>query len=210
MSDGDESRRAAGREPPGGEAGEPSSAGPVEPFGLDPTGGPSSGDPEDALRSLEKLEALSRGERPAPVSAPAPPRRRATRVAAPSRPTGGWARYAAPVAFLVAVVALVSVAFQSGVLGGGGEEKGTTPAPKVTKSPKPSASAKASVKPSAKASATPSAAASGTATYTVKAGDTLSGIAGRFGTSVTGIEELNPDADLTTLHPGQKLIVPAT
>ena len=48
-----------------------------------------------------------------------------------------------------------------------------------------------------------------TKVYVVKAGDTLSGIAARFGISVVEIEELNADADLTTLQPGQKLTVPA-
>ena len=40
-------------------------------------------------------------------------------------------------------------------------------------------------------------------TYTVKAGDTLSGIAEKTGVSLETLNDLNPDAD--TLSPGQKL-----
>jgi LysM repeat protein len=40
-------------------------------------------------------------------------------------------------------------------------------------------------------------------TYTVKAGDTLSGIAEKTGVSLETLNELNPNAD--TLSPGQKL-----
>jgi LysM repeat protein len=40
-------------------------------------------------------------------------------------------------------------------------------------------------------------------TYTVKAGDTLSGIAEKTGVSLETLNELNPDAD--TLSPGEKL-----
>jgi len=40
-------------------------------------------------------------------------------------------------------------------------------------------------------------------TYTVKSGDTLSGIAEKTGVSLETLNDLNPDAD--TLSPGQKL-----
>ncbi|HEY6889858.1 MAG TPA: LysM domain-containing protein [Solirubrobacter sp.] len=40
-------------------------------------------------------------------------------------------------------------------------------------------------------------------TYTVKSGDTLSGIAEKTGVSLETLNELNPNAD--TLSPGQKL-----
>jgi LysM repeat protein len=184
-----------------------------------------TGDPEEALRSLERLEALAKGETPPsapasppPASAPGPTpssgRGGRPRVAAAPRPVQSWARIAAPVALLVAVIVVVSLAFQSGVVGGGAA--GDTPSPKpskpATKSPKPSKSATASAKPSARPSASTSTQPAGTGqtkVYVVKAGDTLSGIAARFGISVFEIEELNADADLTTLQPGQKLTVPA-
>jgi len=199
---GDDAGRAA--------AGANGSEGPSEP-GV-------TGDPEDALRSLERLEALAKGETPPSVSAPVPAaasrRRGRPRVAAALRPAQSWARIAAPVALLVAVIVVVSLAFQSGVVGGG--PAGDTPSPKpsksATKSPRPSKSATASAKPSAKPSASTSTQPAGTGqtkVYVVKAGDTLSGIAARFEISVFEIEELNAGADLTTLQPGQKLNVPA-
>jgi LysM repeat protein len=173
-------------------------------------GAPGGEDPEDALRSLERLEALARGEAPppaAPVRPSPPPKRKRPRVAAAPRPAQTWARIAAPVAFLVAVIVVVSIAFQSGVVGGD-EKQPAKPVAKATKtkSPKPTSSAKptSSVKPTSSASAAPD----GVRIYTVKAGDTLSGIAGRFDVTVTEIEELNPNKDLTTLQPGQKLKIP--
>ena len=41
--------------------------------------------------------------------------------------------------------------------------------------------------------------------YTVKEGDTLSGIAAKTGVSLAVIERLNPDIDAQTLHAGQKI-----
>jgi LysM repeat protein len=45
-------------------------------------------------------------------------------------------------------------------------------------------------------------------TYTVKAGDVLSAIAAKNGTTVQELERLNPQADASALHPGQKLKLP--
>lgn len=42
-------------------------------------------------------------------------------------------------------------------------------------------------------------------TYTVRPGDTLSGIAERTGVSLARLEELNPDVDVNTLNAGQRL-----
>jgi LysM repeat protein len=217
MNDQDDTRRAEGGEPP---------AGPGGPEGPEPTGGPEAPEsagglespeptagPDDALRSLERLEELTRGESP-PSTPPAslPSRRKRPRLAAVPRPTQGWARIAAPAAFLVAVIVVVSVAFQSGVVGGDDGAKAVKPAAKVTKSatksPKPGSSTKATTKASAKPTTT-SSASGDTRTYKIKPGDTLSGIAARFNTSVSEIEALNADTDLTTLQPGEKLIVPA-
>jgi LysM repeat protein len=176
-------------------------AGPRGPEGPGPTGGP-----DDALRSLERLQSLAKDERAsaAPKPASPSPHRRRPRLASAPRPVQAWARIAAPAAFLVAVIVVVSVAFQSGVVGGDDGKKGVKPAAKVTKtatkSPKPSASGTKSTTPTTTGD---------TRSYTVKPGDTMSGIAARFDTSVAEVERLNPDADLTTLQPGQKLIVPA-
>ena len=43
------------------------------------------------------------------------------------------------------------------------------------------------------------------ATYTIKAGDTLSGIAAETGTTVEGLQELNPELDAEALVAGQKI-----
>jgi LysM repeat protein len=44
--------------------------------------------------------------------------------------------------------------------------------------------------------------------YTVKAGDVLSVIAARNGTTVQELQRLNPSVDAAALHPGQKLKLP--
>jgi LysM repeat protein len=45
-------------------------------------------------------------------------------------------------------------------------------------------------------------------TYTVKSGDTFSGIADKEGVDVAALQETNPKVDPSTLHPGQKLKLP--
>ncbi len=49
---------------------------------------------------------------------------------------------------------------------------------------------------------------SGGGSYTVKRGDTLSGIAGRHGTSVSAIARLNNIANVNLIYPGQNLRIP--
>jgi LysM repeat protein len=44
--------------------------------------------------------------------------------------------------------------------------------------------------------------------YTVKNGDTFSGIADKEGVEVEALQEANPDVDASALHPGQKLKLP--
>ncbi len=71
-----------------------------------------------------------------------------------------------------------------------------SPSPRPSKTPKPSA------KPSPSASVAP-----GGQTYTVKSGDTLSGIAAKYGTTVKAIKDLN-GLTSNTIHPGQILKIP--
>jgi LysM repeat protein len=93
------------------------------------------------------------------------------------------ARIAAPVVFLIAVIALLGIVVNSGVMGA--DEPTPTPAASATK-------------------------ASGAATkkYVVREGDSLSGIAERFNTTTAQLKELNPDLTGTTVVVGQKVVVP--
>jgi len=146
----------------------------------------------------QREQAPARREEPPGADARPLPAKRASRPAlAPDR-SARLARLLAPLVFLAAVVIVFGLAWRSGVVGDGA---GGAP----VASPSPTASAKKS--PTTEPTEDPGAA--GTKTYTVKAGDTLSGIAERFDTTVTAIEDLNTDQDLQTLNPGQKLVVPA-
>jgi LysM repeat protein len=154
---------------------------------------------DDPMAALARLESLSSSTVAAPVAEAASGARRpikpATRVSRP-RPAAGprtgrtVARIAAPAAFLVAVVILLSILVQSGVVGGNAEPVATpTPAATKTKSG---------------GKATPST----YKVYVVKTGDTLSGIAVRFGVSTSEIEALNPKISSSTLVVGAKVKVP--
>ncbi|MGH2467908.1 MAG: LysM peptidoglycan-binding domain-containing protein [Candidatus Limnocylindrales bacterium] len=72
--------------------------------------------------------------------------------------------------------------------------------------PTPTAVPTLSPPPSPTTSAAPSAAA--TRTYRVQSGDTLSGIAARFGTTVSALEHLNNITDPRSLRAGQVLTIP--
>ncbi len=182
------------------------------------TGAPAAGAaggtaPDETAAALERLRSLTPGASSAPPVETGPPGRlAASRPSAPVTPTARArprpaaapprgrtpARIAAPVVFLVAVVVLITIGFQSGVIGGGAAD--TTPA-----SPAPQASK--SAKPKSPDSEEPGPAAT-TGTYRVKSGDTLSGIAAQFDTTVSELESLNPDMSSSTLVVGQKLVVP--
>lgn len=99
------------------------------------------------------------------------------------------ARYLAPAALAAAAVAVYLVGF-----GGSGSksDSGSAPASRAGKRTT-STQSKAAVK---KRKAT---------TYTVRAGDVLSGIAVKTGVSVDDLQRLNPKVDAQTLRVGQKL-----
>lgn len=195
MSDETPQKRTRRTRPAGGDATRP-------PAGADYTAMGGGADPDAALHRLESMGSSGQ----APVQ---PPPQRATAQPA-SRPMGSSVkasrarprpagsrggmrsvtRIAAPLVFLVAVIALVSIAMQSGILGGA--EPTPTPTPKVTKTKGGSATQ------------------AGTRQYTVKSGDTLSAIADRFGTTTSELEALNPDLSASTLVVGVKIVVPTT
>jgi hypothetical protein len=96
------------------------------------------------------------------------------------------ARIAAPIVFLIAVIALVGIVVNSGVFND--EPVTTTP----TATPTQSQGAKVV-----------------TRKYVVKSGDSLSSIATRFDISTAELIRLNPDLDGTsTLIVGTRIIVP--
>lgn len=91
------------------------------------------------------------------------------------------------------------------------------PSPSLTASPNVSASPSPSTPPSPSPSAapptatplpSPTPAPTGSQTYTVRSGDTLSGIAARFGTTVKVLAQLNGITDPRLIRVGQVLIIP--
>jgi LysM repeat protein len=84
-----------------------------------------------------------------------------------------------------------------------------TPSPSASPTPSSTAAASPSAGPSTSPVASPSASvATTTETYTVRSGDTLSGIAVRFGTSVAALRQLNGIEDPSLLRVGQVLRIP--
>lgn len=112
-----------------------------------------------------------------------PRRRRGARLNLP--------RLIVPAVFLAAVIALVSIAFNSGVIGGA----------KATRTPAATATGKRTTKASA------SATVKVRKVYRVKAGDSLSAIAEKFNTSENELMIIN-NLTTTTLRVGQKLKLP--
>jgi LysM repeat protein len=164
---------------------------------------------DDSMAALEqRLQAMTPGASAAPAPAPEvttysappqalsgpPPRSRGrTRPAARRRSRFSVATIAAPVVFLVAVIVLVSLVYQSGIVGGDDGGPVVTPTPKATKT---------------KAGGGGSAVKVTYKKYTVREGDTLSGIAVKYGTTVNAILALNPDMSTSTLVVGTKIKVP--
>jgi LysM repeat protein len=156
---------------------------------------------DEPAAALERLKSLGSPH----ASAPAPESDRAGHRAGGQRPLPAAAsgsgppiaRIAAPALFLVAVIVLISLLFQSGVIGGRDQANVAKPTPAATK-------AKTRTTPSAK----PSETAGTSSIYVVKAGDTPSGIAEKYHIALSELADLNPDKDFTTLAVGEKLKVP--
>jgi hypothetical protein len=140
----------------------------------------------------------SRNQAAPPSTLPAAPRpsRGRRKPAARRRSTFSLARIAAPVVFLVAVVVLAALVFQSGIVGGSSETPTPTPTPKASKT-------KGGGSGGDKAGTTVAF-----KKYTVKDGDTLSGIAVKYDTSVNEILALNPNMSTSTLVVGSVVRVP--
>ena len=163
---------------------------------------PASADGDDPSAALERLQSLTAATAapPAAYVPPAAPRARrpesaAARTSRPrpaAAPRAGRmvARIVAPAVFLVAVVILLSIMVQSGVIGGKAEPV-VTPTPVATKT-----KSGGTVKPT------------NYKVYVVKSGDTLSGIAVKFNTSTSEIAVLNPKLSSSTLVVGTKIKVP--
>jgi hypothetical protein len=124
------------------------------------------------------------GRRPRPVSGAKRQPRARTRPVGGSRSTRMAARIAAPVVFLVAVIALIGIFVQSGVMSA--DEPSPTPT----------------------VQATTGSGASVTRKYVVQSGDSLSSIAARFDTTTSKLLELNPDLSGSTVIVGQRIVVP--
>ena len=101
-----------------------------------------------------------------------------------------FARLLAPLALIACAVAIVAMVLGSGVVGddSGSETAGTRDIPAATERT-------TTDKPKKR---TP-------ATYTIKANDTLTGIAEQNGTTVERLLELNPELDPQGLVAGQKI-----
>ena len=179
------------------------------------SGAPAPPPVDDDLAALERLQSLtSATASPSPAAPPEtagrpaasqrPPQSprqasarpaalapRASRPRPAASPRAGRmvARIAAPAVFLIAVVVLLSIVVQSGVMGG---DTGpvTSPTPAATKT-KNGGGTSSEYK-----------------VYVVKSGDTLSAIAVKFDTSTSEIEALNPKISSSTLVTGTKIKVP--
>jgi len=185
-----------------GEAASPAEARRRQSASVPPGSSPASAAADDPMAALERLQSLTSATAASP-GADAPPtapqaRRPTTLAARTSRPRPAAAprvgqmvaRVAAPAVFLVAVVVLLSIVFQSGVIGGKAGPV-VTPTPAATKAKDGGNAKPADHK-----------------LYVVKSGDTLSGIAVKFGVSTSEIEALNPKISSSTLVVGTKIKIP--
>jgi len=126
------------------------------------------------------------------------------------------ARFAAPAAFLLAVTIAVLL-IRSGLGGGGSPAPTTTPprtatqthtTPPVTTLPPVTTAPAVTTTTSASTTTLPATTSVPGATYyTVQKGDTFTIIAGKSGTTVAQIEQLNPGVSSNALTVGQQIRV---
>jgi resuscitation-promoting factor RpfA len=102
------------------------------------------------------------------------------------------ARFLAPLALIAFAIAVVMIVSGSGVTGDD-SSSGSSSAGEL-----PSATDRTNTETTRKRNRIP-------ATYTIRANDTLSGIAARWGTTVDKLQELNPELDPQGLVAGQKI-----
>ena len=102
------------------------------------------------------------------------------------------AHFLAPLALIGVTVAVLLIVLGSGVTGddSSSDSTGARGLPAATGTTKTTTGKKRTRIP---------------ATYTIRADDTLSGIAARWGTTVEKLQELNPDLDPQGLVAGQKI-----
>ncbi|HET8823308.1 MAG TPA: LysM domain-containing protein [Thermoleophilaceae bacterium] len=103
------------------------------------------------------------------------------------------ARLLAPLALIISTVAVIAIVLGSGAVGGddnGAENADTRDVPAATDGTTATERQRRR---------------RGRATYTIKANDTLSGIAAANNTTVERLQELNPDLDPQGLVAGQKI-----
>jgi LysM repeat protein len=101
------------------------------------------------------------------------------------------ARFLAPLALIAVAVAVLAMVLGSGVTGDDSSSDNAD-------TNLPAGTSKARTTTGEKRTKTPT-------TYTIKANDTLSGIAARWGTTVEKLQELNPELDPQGLVAGQKI-----
>ena len=131
---------------------------------------------------IDQFSAPARSRPRRPTGGPKRTPRSSPRPAGGSRTTRTVARVAAPVVFLVAVIALIGIVVNSGVMSS--DQPSVTPTVKATKTTVV------------------------TKKYVVKTGDSLSSIADRFSTTTADLQTLNPDLTGSTLVVGQRIVVP--
>jgi LysM repeat protein len=101
------------------------------------------------------------------------------------------ARLVAPLALIAFAVAVAALVLGSGVLGDDDSDGNTATSDLPAATERTTTSGR-------RAKRQP-------ATYTIKANDTLSGIAAQYGTTVDRLQELNPELDPQGLVAGQKI-----
>jgi LysM repeat protein len=110
------------------------------------------------------------------------------------------ARFLAPLALIVFVIALMAIVSNSGSGKGGSSGSSATTTTSATAPTKSSKTTSAKKKHNAGTTTT-----SGSSSYTVQVGDTLGSIAAKTGVSLATIQSLNPDVDPHAMVAGQKI-----